>query len=169
MANGQTTQAMLLEMAIKQGSATVLAGLLLWAFWAVVIEPGAAERKSYSETITETSRENATAVKQQVGILHDMQETNTAIQLSTERQASTLQALSEEMEGQTELREQAMDTMNAFAKEMRDVNPANAKKLDLLMEKILREDDWAVKLDMLIEDLRTAHPELNHKPEPEEP
>ena len=151
------TQAMLMEMAIKQGTATVLAGLLLWAFWAVVIQPGAVERKNYSETITETSKENAKAVREQVVILKEMKDTNHSIKETTEKQADTLEGIKAEVEGQTYLRETAMETMSAFATEMRDVNPANAIKLDILLKKAA-EDETGVKLDVIIEKIEKLKP-----------
>ena len=147
--NGMKTQAMLMEMAIKQGTATVLAGLLLWAFWAVVIQPGAAEHKNYSETITETSKENAKAVREQVVILKEMKDTNHSIKETTEKQADTLEGIKAEVEGQTDLRMTAMETMSAFAEEMRVVNPANGLKLDVIIKR-MEADANSQKLDIII-------------------
>ena len=160
--NDMNTQQMLLEMAIKQGTATVLAGLLLWAFWAVVIEPGANERRRYSETITTTSKENAKAVREQVTILREMKDTNHSIQETTQKQSDTLDSIKNEVQGQTALRSQAMETMSAFATEMREVNPANSLKLDVLLKQAEERQD-GIKLDIIIEKI-----EALQEPEPEQ-
>ena len=120
---------MLLEMAIKQGTATVLAGLLLWAFWTVVLEPGIAERKLYSETITQSSAVTATATEEQAKSTRSIAISNEGIQQSMVAQFEILQAMKEELENQSEMRSVAMETMSAFANKVRDEHP---QQLDLL-------------------------------------
>ena len=134
MANGDMkTQTMLLEMAIKQGTATVLAGLLLWAFWAVVIEPGAAERKNYSETITATSKDNAASMKKQSVIFSEMRDTNEEIKDAVVAQNTTLEQLKTELEGQPKMRAVAMDTMTAFTERVQ----TERGEREILLNKIL--------------------------------
>lgn len=108
MANGNgVMQTKLLDMAIKQGSATVLAGLLLWAFWAVNVKQGSEERAMFVSTLRETATSNSESMK-------SIAASTEVVKDSVERQEATMSYISKELEHQTEMREVAMKTMTAF-------------------------------------------------------
>ena len=62
---------------------------------------------------------------------------------------NTLAGIKSEVENQTALRLQAMETMGKFAEEMQIINPANGIKLDIILKRI-EDDDSGTKLDVII-------------------
>lgn len=143
--NGSTWEKILVRNGLA-GLGLMAMGFVIYTF---VLIPSAKERDAF----TKTSIRNAESMDQVADSTKD-------ISASVERQEATMANLNEEIEKQSKMREVAMKTMSAFAKEMREINPANAEKLDLLMDYIMQEDHWDTKLDILIEHLKQAHPEI---------
>ena len=77
-----------------------------WAFWAFQLVPNAAERTAFVSVLTTTATTNAAAY---VKVADNIEE-----------QSGVLVGIHEEVASQTALRNVAMDTMTAFASEMRD-------------------------------------------------
>ena len=145
-ANGESTNTWI-RIAEKNGPIAIILGLTLWAFWQFNLIPNERDRHALIEVLTKTAQSNSTS-------MHAVGESTASIN-------ETLKIINNELEGQTALRMQAMDTMSAFAKEMREVNPSNAIKLDRILSRI-DEDIWNKKLDIIIEKIDEAHPEANN-------
>ena len=144
--NGNVTQK-LVEMLLKQGSWAVLSAVLLYAFWVVALEPAAKERMLFVDTMKENSISNRECAKKNSSTLESISKSNDSIRVSVEIQQETLKTIQEEIAGQTELRKVAMDTMNAFAGEVRKDHPTQNKKhdensiiLDTILKKIQEHD-----------------------------
>lgn len=134
-------------------------GFVIYTF---VLTPSALERKAFIET----SIQNATSMSTVADSTKDVANSAEIISSSIERQEATQAGMKDELEKQTELRGVAMDTMSAFAQEMREVNPGNSLKLDVLL-KAAEADDAGVKLDIIIEKIEAMEPAPF--PNPQEP
>ena len=156
----------LVEMLFEKGISTVLAGVLLYGFWAIVLQPMAKERVILIGTLQENSAQNRENAKSNRESQESSAESNRKIAHSVQEQADTLISIREEVAGQSALRKVAMRTMTAFAEEMGRVNPANSLKLDELL-KLAAESTDTIKLDILIksmEELKAHAEETNPKP-----
>lgn len=144
MANGNGIKITLPEVVKNSILGMFCAGLMamMWYGW---MAPGVNERKA----MTENFRRSIDSMEKQA-------ESSEKIALNTEDMKTMIGDIKTEIAGQTDLRMQAMDTMNAFATEMREVNPANAKKLD----KVVNEDHPRMekKLDVVIEQTKPEGP-----------
>jgi len=145
MANGNNSWQQIL---VKQGLAGLGLAAMGFVIYAFVLIPSAHER----EVFTKTAIENAKSM----GTVADSTED---ISASVQRQEATMSNIDMELEKQSDLRETAMDTMSAFADEMRQVNPGNSEKLDALMKKIMGDDTWTKQLKELNDKLDQYHPE----------
>jgi hypothetical protein len=142
-----STESSVLQMLAKHGPWAFWSGILLAILWIFTLEPMREERALLLETF----------VKVSVSTEH--------ISEAVRAQKETLTAINKELAGQTDLRLVAMDTMSAFADEMRIVNPGNGLKLDALLKKsdaaVADEEADSLKLDVIIkaiEDLQEETP-----------
>ena len=142
--NGSSTSSNVwIRMAENNGPAAIGLLAVCWAFWQFHLIPNAAERKTMVDVLTSTAEKNATSNE-------TVAENSEVLKDSIMRQESTQLKMSDELVKQSDLRATAMDTMSAFAKEMREVNPANSVKLDVLLKMAETTEDNA-KLDIIIE------------------
>jgi len=127
------------QLLAKHGPWALGCAVMGYVIFTFILTPSQKEREAFIETSVQNAESMDTVA-----------DSTTVIKGSVERQEHTMDKMSQELEKQSDLRETAMDTMNAFATEMREVNPANAIKLDILLKKAAEDKD-GVKLDIIIE------------------
>ena len=142
MGNDYTWQQLL----AKHGPWALGCAVMGFVIYTFVLTPSQREREAFIET----SIKNAESMEVVAGNTETVATTAKEISASIIRQENTQMGMRDELEKQSDLRHTAMETMSAFAEEMRAVNPANGVKLDVLLKKAETTDD-NIKLDIIIE------------------
>ena len=153
--NGTVNTSSWQQLLAKHGPWAFGCAVMGFVIYTFVLMPSASEREAF----VKTSVLNAESMR-------TVAESTRIIKESIGRQEQTLVDLRDEVINQTELRSVAMETMSAFADEMREVNPANGMKLDVIMRKV-DEDDTGTKLDIIIRKMEVLEDEAALKLEHE--
>ena len=156
MSDSTVPKIRLVEMLIEKGTSTILAAVLLWAFWVVVLKPAGNERAILVETLRQNTIDSQDNLKANRIAVEESAASNKLIADNVALQSDTLLSIRDEILNQTELRKVAMSSMSAFAQEMREVNPGNSKKLDELM-KVIKEGNHKEKLDHILQEIELLH------------
>lgn len=139
MANGSNGTKEIITAVTKSGFIGVFCFALLAMIWYGMMEPSIEEKKILHETFVD----NSTAM----GLVAE----------SSDKIAGSVDDIKDELIGQTKMRTQAMQMMSAFATEMREINPANSLKLDILLREV-EKNESGTKLDIIIEKIEKLEP-----------
>ena len=144
------------QLLAKHGPWALGCAVMGYVIFTFILAPSQKEREAFIET----SGKNAEAMHIVAESTKDVSSITREIRNLIERQEATQLKMSEELEKQSVMRAVALESMSAFAKEMREVNPANSLKLDLLLKQAKKTDDND-KLDIIIEKINTILEESN--------